>query len=189
MSDHDCHPEQKETKASEDTDYHDPEGLAMLARDIAEEEADERARLERSAAMRRLRFARLERNPWMVFRDIVGEANRWPTFIREAYWSGQHFNDHQRMLVVNFAVLNGVHLDVLLETLQFTLGRHFNSNNRRYQVIARYNALTQGRQAWDNRQRVWSYHVVSGQMRNLNHLPVDSRGKPRQQPYKNSDTY
>lgn len=189
MSDRQVDSRPEAGEAPEDHDYHDPEGLDMLARDIAEEEAEERARLERSAAMRRQRFARLERNPWMVFRDVVGEAHRWPTFIREAFWSGRHFNDHQRMLVVNFAVLNGVHIDVLLETLQFTLGRHLNSNNRRYQVVARYNALTQGTQAWDNRQRVWSYHVVSGQMRNLNHLPVDSRGKPRQHAYRNSKFY
>lgn len=107
----------------------------MVVEDIEREEAlqaETCARRENLA--RRARFARLDRNPWIIFRDIVGETHSWPSFIREAFWSGPHFNDHQRMLVVNFAVLNGVQLQILLDTLSFTLGVHFLRNNRRYQV-------------------------------------------------------
>ena len=79
-------------------------------------------------------FTRRDRNPWLDFVDVVGNLSTWPKFIRAAFWSGANFNDHQRMLVVNFAILNGVHLDVLLNTLDFTIGKHIHRRNRRYQV-------------------------------------------------------
>lgn len=107
----------------------------MLARDIAKDELTDAQMSDRRDAARRARFARLDRNPWIVVQDIIGTANKWPTFIREAFWSGTNFNDHQRMIVVNFAVLNGLHLDYLMNCLEFTLGfRNFHSNNRSYQA-------------------------------------------------------
>lgn len=130
--------------------------------------------------MRRNRLAKLERNPWIAFQDLVGPATSWPSFIRKAFWSGKDFDDHTRMVVVNFAYLNGVPLDQLQAVLSFTLGRHLHANSRWYQVQARYNYLRNDK---ENRARAYSYHVFSRQILNLLFDPVDSYGRPRVHPY------
>lgn len=129
-------------------------------------------------------MAKFEKNPWIAFQDIVGNARTWPSFIKQAFWSGRDFDDRKRMIVVNFAYLNDVSLEDLEFVLSFTLGRQLYANSRWYQVQARYNYLKNNR---ENRARAYSYHVLSGQIRNLLLEPVDSYGRPRTYPYLDHD--
>lgn len=161
--------------------FSDSPGLQLLQDDIIQEELLQRQRQE---AVKRVRLAKLERNPWIAFQDIVGNANTWPTFIRQAFWSGKNFDDRQRMIVVNFSHLNGASLNDLMSVLSFTIGRHLDRNSRWYQVQARYNYLNSDR---ENCRRAFSYHVQSKQILNLLFEPVDSYGRPRKYPYRDHD--
>lgn len=136
---------------------------------------------------RRERFDRAFRNPWLTMQDLVGgPASTWPSFIRAAFWSGEHFDDNNRRHVVLFAILNGIHLDTLMQVLRFTIGqRHLNAANREYQVVARYNYLTKAPSSAElaaRRQRVWSFSVRDRQIMNLNYQCCDSRGNVRPDP-------
>ena len=62
----------------------------------------------------------LNNNPWLAIQDIIGNANTWPKFIRQMFWD-KNFTDHNRMIIVNFAFINGVSEEFLHDVLAFTL--------------------------------------------------------------------
>lgn len=114
------------------------------------------------------------RNPWEVLVDVIG-PNNWPNFIWDAF-NNKNFNNHNRMIAVNFAVLNGVAWDTFDRAMFHTLGQHYLIKGRRFNCQARYAALTTDAAAEFNRSRVYSYNVRERQMENLNYQRVDKSG-------------
>src|SRR5436190_24282927 len=62
----------------------------------------------------------INNNPWLGVQDVVGDAKTWPKFIRNMFWD-RNFNDHHRMILVNFVYLNHISEDFLHEILAFIL--------------------------------------------------------------------
>lgn len=117
-------------------------------------------------------------DPWRHFVDLVGPLVHWPFFIRDAFWSGVIFGDHQRMTVVHFSVLNGVQWDTLEDCLAYTLGAQYYVRGRRAQCLARYRYFFCGSAEVQRERRsgAWSYNVTTRQLCTLNDEPCDRRG-------------
>lgn len=78
-------------------------------------------------------------NPWLGIQDIVGDAKKWPKFIRSTFWD-RNSTDHKRMLIVNFAYVNGISPEFLHDVLAFTLKRVY-TNVRRREIQDRFTYL------------------------------------------------
>ena len=61
--------------------------------------------------------------------DVVGDTNLW-LFIRKMFWN-RNLNDHNRMILVNFACINAISEDFLHNILSFTLKEAYTSTRRR----------------------------------------------------------
>ena len=72
----------------------------------------------------------INNNPWLAVQDVVGDANWWPKFIRKMFWN-RNLNDHNRMILVNFAYINAISEDFLHNILSFTLKEAYTSTRRR----------------------------------------------------------
>ena len=51
---------------------------------------------------------------WIDIQDIIGPANDWPKFIRTLFWT-KHITHFQRILLVAFVYVNGLHIDLMLQ--------------------------------------------------------------------------
>src|SRR5436190_4384153 len=58
----------------------------------------------------------IHNNPWLSVQDVVGDAKTWPKFIRAMFWD-RNFNDHHRMIIVNFAFVNHISEEFLHDVL------------------------------------------------------------------------
>lgn len=97
-------------------------------------------------------------NPWLFLQMMIGEANSWPHFIAKAFWDGS-FNDHNRMVVVNFAYRNGVSEELLHDVLSFTLKRNY-TRDRRANVAYRYAYFDDPMQGAERRSRAYSFDTT-----------------------------
>jgi hypothetical protein len=114
------------------------------------------------------------RNPWLLLQMMIGEADAWPQFIRKAFWE-PWFNDHNRMVVVTFAYMNGVSETFLHEVLTFTL-KHNYTRARRTNVAYRYSYFDDPLHGAERRSRAYSFDTT---MKGVYYL--DGRIKPRGQ--------
>jgi hypothetical protein len=110
-------------------------------------------------------------NPWLFLQMLIGEAEGWPTFIREAFWHSW-FNDHNRMIVVNFAYKNGVCESLLHEVLSFTLKDNY-TRTRRANVAYRYSYFDDPEHGAERRSRAYSFDTTMKAV-----MYLDGRIKP-----------
>ena len=108
-------------------------------------------------------------NPWFHFCDLVGPIERWPFFLRRLFDDGPNFDNHNRMLAVNFAVLNGVPWEALDRALAHRFGNWYVVRNRQAQCLSRYQDFFNKDGSWNVRTRSasYSYSVRHRQMRTL----------------------
>ena len=108
-------------------------------------------------------------DPWFHFCDLVGPIERWPFFIRRVFDDGRNFDDHNRMLVVNFAVLNGVPWEALDRALAHRFGEWYTVANRQNQCLNRYRYFFNADGSWNvsTRSAAYSYSVRHRGMRTL----------------------
>ena len=81
----------------------------------------------------------LNNNPWLAVQDVVGDAKTWPKFIRKMFWE-KNLRDHNRMMIVNFAILNHISEDFLHDILSFTL-KHAYTEERKRNIKYRFSYL------------------------------------------------
>lgn len=80
---------------------------------------------------------------WTEFVDVVGFMYYWPRFIYDAFNKAK-FNNHARMIVVHFAVLNSTSWETLDNALMASLGENYFVKDRREQVYKRYISFFEG---------------------------------------------
>lgn len=129
-----------------------------------------------------------------MLHSLADDPSVIPIFIRNAFHQTD-FSDHNRMLVVHFAVLNGVHFDTLDSALSYNLGENYYIRNRRQQVMTRFKSFfDHGRtandinpsfeprpesEAYKRRNYAYSYSVLHKTIMTLNHFECDKRGRPK----------
>lgn len=97
-------------------------------------------------------------NPWIFLQMMIGEADTWPQFIRSSFWEIK-FNDHNWMVVVNFAYKNGVCESLLHDVLKFTLKRNY-TRARQANVAYRYVYFDDIFHGTERRSRAYSYDTT-----------------------------
>ena len=97
-------------------------------------------------------------NPWLLLQMMIGDADTWPQFIRAAFWE-TWFNDHNRMVVVNFAYKNGVCELLLHDVLNFTLKDNY-TRQRRANVAYRYSYFDDPIHGAERRSRAYSFDTT-----------------------------
>lgn len=118
-------------------------------------------------------------DPWFTFCDVVAPIEHWPFFIRKILQVQVHFGNHERMVAVNFAVLNGVAWQTLDKALSARLGSEYFQRNRQHQCFSRYASFFTANGNWNVARRAssYSYSVRHRQMRTLMDEPCDKRGR------------
>jgi len=61
--------------------------------------------------------------------DVVGDAKTWPK-IRKMFWD-KNLKDYNRMIIVNFVILNHISEDFLHDILTFTLKNAYTEERKR----------------------------------------------------------
>ena len=97
-------------------------------------------------------------NPWLWLQLMIGEADEWPQFIRKAFWD-PNFNDHNRMIVTNFAYKNGVCESLLHDVLTLTLGKNY-TRQRKANVQYRYSYFDHPIHGKQRRQQAYSFDTT-----------------------------
>lgn len=98
------------------------------------------------------------KNPWLLLQDVKGDAVAWPRFIRETFWN-RRLNDHNRMILVNFAVVNGVREEFLHEVLRFTQGNSY-TRDRRQRITQRFRYFEDPTMGGERRSRAYSFDLL-----------------------------
>ena len=108
-------------------------------------------------------------DPWFHFCDLVGPMELWPFFMRRVFDDGPNFDNHSRMLVVNFAVLNGAPWEALDRALAYRFGDCYTVKNRQNQCLERYRYFFNADGSWhvSRRSAAYSYSVRHKEMRTL----------------------
>lgn len=99
----------------------------------------------------------INKNPWLLLQDVIGDGKTWPAFIRAAFWD-KDFDDHNRMIIVNFAIVNGVGEDFLHEVLTFTLRHHY-TKDRRQRVAGHFKYYSDPQMGEDHKSRAYSFEL------------------------------
>jgi len=81
----------------------------------------------------------INKNPWLAAQDVVGDAKTWPQFIRKMFWD-KNLKDHNRMIIVNFSIVNHISEEFLHDILSFTLKRAY-TRERKQNITDRFRYL------------------------------------------------
>ncbi|CAK1553201.1 unnamed protein product [Leptosia nina] len=119
----------------------------------------------------------INKNPWLLLQDAIGDCKTWPAFIRAAFWDN-------RMIIVNFAIVNGLREEFLHEVLTFTLRHHY-TNDRRQRVAGRFKYYNDLQTGEERKSRAYSFDLYHRRLLTLHkqhvaeHVPQQLRGMCR----------
>lgn len=110
---------------------------------------------------------------WAKLVEAIGSTDQeWPVFIKDAF-KNSNFNNHRRMLVTHFTVLNNASWEVVDGALMSQLGDHYFVNERRRQIYSRYHSFhtTDRVCSIPNKTRAYSYHIRTKKVMYLDGKP------------------
>lgn len=134
----------------------------------------QRGDLAANAAQTQRRLARLRNNPWALFINDFGD--RIPVLLRRKLYCGV-LNYHNRVFVVSFWFLNGLHIDSLINILSYV--NITVTPQRLFKCHQLYVWLgEQSPEGFERRRRYFSYNLYHGVVTNLNGDPRDIEHVP-----------